>query len=120
MQGVYKGVPDTGCGNDDSLYIVTDGFTFNKGSGSGPVKMRESRIGRPLVVGETTIIPLESVSVYHKGEKSSFMCYITVEPLGIVISSLKGKSALDIYGHQVPLEVYFKKIEGLQQFIDDL
>lgn len=82
--------------------------------------MKEVRAGRPIIVGEVTIIPLERVSVYHSGEKGRLLVRISKEPVGIVVSSPQGKWAVDIYGGQVPPETYIQEIHGLQQVWDSL
>ena len=82
--------------------------------------MREVRVGRQIIVGETTIIPLERVSVYYDSHKGRLSAYISKEPIGIVIASPQGKWAMDIYGAPVPLETYVQEIPGLQQVLDSL
>ena len=82
--------------------------------------MKEVRVGRPIIVGEMTIVPLERVSVYHDSKRGRFWAYTSKESIGIVISSPQGKWAVDICGVQVPLETYIQEIRGLQQVLDGL
>ena len=82
--------------------------------------MKEVHVGRPIIVGETTIIPLERVRVSHSTEKGGLSAYISKEPIGIVISTPQGKWAVDICGGQVTLEAYIQEIPGLQQVLDSL
>lgn len=82
--------------------------------------MKQIRVGRPVIVGKTTIIPLERVSIYHDSKEGRISVYTLKEPIGIVISSLQGKMALDICGEQVPLETYIQEVDGLQQVLDSL
>ncbi len=82
--------------------------------------MKETRAGRPIIVGEITIIPLERLSVYHDGRKGGLLIYASKEPIGIVIVSPQGTAAIDMCGGQVPLENYIRDIHGLQQLLDSL
>ena len=82
--------------------------------------MKEIRVGRPVIVGEVTIVPLERVSVYHDSGEDRLSVYISKEPVGIMISSPQGKWAVDMCGRQMPRETYIQEIRGLQQVWDSL
>jgi len=80
--------------------------------------MREARIGRAVVVGEITIIPLERVSVYYDSNKGGLLAYISKEPIGVVISSPQGKWAADVRGCKVALETYIQEVPALRDVLD--
>ena len=82
--------------------------------------MKEIRVGRPVIIGEVTIVPLERVSVYHGSRKGGLSLYISKEPIGVVISSAQGKQAFNMSGERVPLETYTQEIDELQQVLDSL
>ena len=82
--------------------------------------MKEARIGRPITLGETTIIPLERVSLYYDSRKGGLSAYLSKEPIGIVIGSPQGKWAMDICGAPIPLESYVQEIRGLGKVLDSL
>ena len=82
--------------------------------------MKEARVGRPITIGETTIIPLERVSAHHDSGKGRLSAYFSKEPIGIVIGSPQGKWAMDIYGTPVPLKTYIQEVPGLQHVLDRL
>lgn len=82
--------------------------------------MREVRVGRPVTVGEMTIIPLETISVCHRSKRDRFAVYASKEPVGIVIRTPQSKYAFDIRGIQVPLETYTQEFDGLQEILDGL
>ena len=84
--------------------------------------MKEMRIGKPITVGDTTIIPLEreSIRVHHAGKKDGLSVQFSKEPIGIVVGTPQGKWAIDIHGEQVPLESYIREFHGLQEVLDSL
>ena len=82
--------------------------------------MKELHVGRPITIGEATIIPLERVDVSRSSEKGRLLAYISKDPVGIVISTPQGKRAIDMYGGQVALETYIQEFPGLQQVLDSL
>ncbi|GAI39225.1 unnamed protein product [marine sediment metagenome] len=82
--------------------------------------MKQMCVGKPVIVGEITIVPLEGVNVYQHSTRDGFSVYVSREPVGFVIGSPQGKQAVDIYGEQVPLETYIQEVDGLQQVLDSL
>jgi len=82
--------------------------------------MKQVCVGRPVTVGEATIVPLEEVTVYYHSNRAGFLAYVCKEPLGIIISSSQGKWAVDICGEPMPLKTYIQTVDGLQQVLDAL
>ena len=82
--------------------------------------MKQVRLGRPVIVGETTIVPLEEVTVHYRSKKAGVLAYVCKEPLGIIIGTPQGKWAVDICGEPMPLETYIQTVDGLQQVLDAL
>jgi hypothetical protein len=80
--------------------------------------MKETRIGTPFTVHGFTIIPLEEVSVVHESRPKGFRAHLSMEPVGIVVTSDRGGWALDVRGEEVELEAFIEKVPGLREFLD--
>ena len=82
--------------------------------------MKETRVGKPVAVGDITIVPLERVSVHHAGGKGRVSVFVSREPIGVVVTSPRGQQAISVSGEEVPLATYIQDIEGLQEVLDGL
>ncbi|MDY6893001.1 MAG: hypothetical protein SVO26_04705 [Chloroflexota bacterium] len=84
--------------------------------------MKKSRVGTPISVGETTIIPLEreTVRIHHARKTKGIMIQCSKEPIGIVVITQQGNWAIDISGKTIPLEIYIKEFDDLQGILDRL
>ena len=82
--------------------------------------MEKSRVGKPITVAELTLIPLEKVRMFHFRRLRGFTFYASKEPIGIVISSPEGKTAISIDGAQASVDSYCRQFDGLQEILDTL
>ena len=82
--------------------------------------MKQVCVGRPVTVGDVTVVPLEEVTVYYHSKKARVLAYACKEPLGIIIGSSQGKWAVDACGEPMVLEPYIETVDGLQQVLDGL
>jgi len=76
--------------------------------------------GNPITVGDVKLVPLERIFMHHDNSKKGFFIYVTKEPIGVVIISHHGQSAIDINGKPVPLETYLQQINGLREMLNSL
>lgn len=83
-------------------------------------KMKDTLAGTPIHLDGMSIIPLELITYYHGRKGRGFLVYASKEPIGIVISSPKGKWAMDIEGNPVSLQAYIETVDGLGQILDEL
>ena len=82
--------------------------------------MKQIQAGTPITVGDLKLIPLERLLMHCDNSKKVFFIYMTKEPIGVVIISHHGRSAIDINGEPVPLETYLQQINNLQEVINSL
>jgi uncharacterized spore protein YtfJ len=82
--------------------------------------MRENRIGRPLVVGETTILPLETVKTNHMVRRGTLSTRVSIEPVAVVLCTTNGIMALDMNGLQLPLTDLVDDFPALEEVLDGL
>ena len=82
--------------------------------------MKRLYAGTPVVVGETTIFPLEQLATCHCSMKKGFFIYASREPFGLVISSSQGRWAVSLDGEDMPLETLIQEIDGLGQVLDGM
>ena len=82
--------------------------------------MKELCVGKPIIIGEITVVPLEAMNVYQHSTRDRFSVYVSKEPVGFVIGSPQGKRAVDRYGEEASLETYIQEVDGLQQVLDGI
>ena len=82
--------------------------------------MKEKQAGTPITIGEFRIIPLEEVSIHQVSKGRWLWFQARKEPIGIVVSSPKGRWAYDRHGSQIALETYAQQIAGLQELLDGM
>jgi hypothetical protein len=82
--------------------------------------MRELRLGKSIMIGDTAIVSLEEVASHCRSDRGMFAACASKGPAAIVIASPQGKWAADMDGKRVPLETYIQGVEGLQQVLDGL
>jgi hypothetical protein len=82
--------------------------------------MKRMRVGNTITVGNVKLIPVETVSMRGNNSKNGFFVYVKREPIGVVIVSPLGRSAIDINGKLVPLETYLQHINGLREMLSSL
>ncbi len=58
--------------------------------------MNEVRSGKPVVVGEVTITPLERVERYRVSDGRGFFIYFSKRPVGITVNSPQGSWDFEI------------------------
>ena len=80
--------------------------------------MRESRAGKPIVIGEFTVVPLEEIRKHHATGGRGLAVFVTRKPIGAIVISPAGSWALDMDGAQVPLDSYTREIHGLQELLE--
>ncbi len=82
--------------------------------------MKQARFCAPIVLGDTTVIPLEETGLSHEsGRRGSYACAF-MRPIGIVVLSPAGQRAIDITGRSVPIENYLSRVSGLRETLDEL
>ena len=81
--------------------------------------MRRSCAGKPIKIGEFTIIPLDEMHSHHATGDRGLAVFVTRKPAGIVVSSRQGKWARDMAGAQVPVESCTQEFEGLKEILED-
>ena len=47
--------------------------------------MRESRAGKPIVIGEFTVVPLEEMRTHHATGGRGLAVFVTRQPVGVVV-----------------------------------
>ena len=62
--------------------------------------MEEVRTGRPVVIEDLTITPLERVRVYSGTGGMGFWVYVYKEPVGILVDSPDGQRSIDLIGQE--------------------
>ncbi len=82
--------------------------------------MRENRIGRRLIVGETTIVPIETVRASHMVGRRSVSIRVSIEPVAVVVRTPNGIVALDMNGLQLPLAGLVDEFPALEEALDSL
>jgi hypothetical protein len=80
--------------------------------------MKESRAGKPIVIGEFTVVPLEEMHTHHATGGRGLAVFVTRKPAGIVVISPVGSWALDMDGAHVPLETCTQEFEGLRELLE--
>lgn len=82
--------------------------------------MRKARFGAPIVLGDTTIIPLEETGLSRESGRHGSYVYAFMRPIGIVVRSPSGQWAIDMTGRPVPIETYLSRVSGLREALDKL
>ena len=100
--------------------MLANDVKSNQGNGGGASKMKERRVGMPIIIGELCIIPLEEVSIHQVSKGRRLWIHARKEPIGVVVSSPHGRWAYDRHGSQVVLETYAQQIAGLQELLDSM
>jgi hypothetical protein len=80
--------------------------------------MRESRAGKPIVIGEFTVVPLEEMHTHHATGGRGLAVFVTRKPAGVVVISPEGSWALNMDGAQVPLDSCTREFEGLRELLE--
>ena len=83
-------------------------------------EMRENRIGRRLIVGEATILPLETVRTSHMVRRGNLFIRASIEPVAVVVRTPDGVLALDTDGLQLPLTGLLEDFPELEEALDGL
>ena len=60
--------------------------------------MKDVRSGKPVVVGDVTITPLEQVERYRVINEKGFFIYLSKRPTGITVNSPAGSWDFDLRG----------------------
>ena len=81
--------------------------------------MRESLAGKPIVIGDFTVVPLEETLTHRETGGRGQAVYVTRKPLGVAVISPAGSWALDMNGAQVPLESFTQEFEGLSEILEN-
>ena len=68
--------------------------------------MKKARVGQPVTIGEITVIPLETVTIFQTDNDSGQSFYISKQPIGVALRTSQNRWAIDIEGNEVPLEIY--------------
>jgi hypothetical protein len=82
--------------------------------------MRELRLGKPIMIGDTAIVPLEEMDSHCCSDRGMLTACVSKRPAAIVVASPRGKWAAGADGERVPLETYIQGVEGLRQLLDGL
>ncbi|MBE9502795.1 MAG: hypothetical protein IME96_01305 [Proteobacteria bacterium] len=82
--------------------------------------MSEFRAGAPFIMAETTIIPVEKVSVFS--DKTNYGCWLHCykEPAAIVVCNEDGIRAVDMEAKELELSELFEKTPELEKRLSGL
>ncbi len=76
--------------------------------------MSELRVGKPICLNGTSIIPIEKVYLGHYALRKGYWLYGSKEPVSIIVSDAHGVRALDIQAHGLSLTQLIRKVPGLE------
>lgn len=66
--------------------------------------MKDVQLGPPIIVGDTTISPLECTQVFYYRSGRGVVAHAQKEPVGIVVETPGHKWAVDLNGQPIPLD----------------
>jgi uncharacterized spore protein YtfJ len=76
--------------------------------------MSELRVGKPICVNGTNIIPIEQVYLRNYPLRKGYWLYGSKEPVSIVVCDAHGVRALDIQARGLSLTELIRKVPGLE------
>ena len=76
--------------------------------------MSELRMGEPICVNGTNIIPIEKVYLRNYALRKGYWLYGSKEPVSIVVCDAHGVRALDVQAHGLSLTELIRKVPGLE------
>ena len=99
---------------------ITDGFTPIEVDGGITLEIEEVSAGKPITVGETMLLPIVRTSISCRKVNSGIVCFGSKNPVGIVIISPKGKSAINVAGEEVPIDQYTEQVAALKELLQGM
>jgi uncharacterized spore protein YtfJ len=76
--------------------------------------MSELRMGKPICLSGTNIIPIEKVCLSNYPLRKGYWLYGSKEPVSIVVCDAHGVRALDIQAHGMSLTELIREVPGLE------
>ena len=84
------------------------------------LKIEEVKAGRPIRVGEITLVPIEHTLVSYAGMERVAMVRGSKGLAGIVVVSGKNRYAIDLTGEEVAMNRYLTQVPELARRLDRL
>ena len=84
------------------------------------MKIEEFKAGKPIIVGEITLVPIERTFLSCVDMEGSAVVLGSKGLAGIVINSGKNSYAVDLTGEEVPMDRYLDQVPELAQLLDRL
>jgi uncharacterized spore protein YtfJ len=81
--------------------------------------MSELRMGKPIRLRGTNIIPIEKVYLSNYPLRKGYWVYGSKEPVSIVVCDVRGVRALDIQAHGLSLTELIRKVPGLEAVLEE-
>jgi uncharacterized spore protein YtfJ len=81
--------------------------------------MTELRMGKPIYLNGTNIIPVEKVYVRNYALKKGYWLYGSKEPVCIVVCDTHGVRALDIQAQGLSLTELIREVPGLDAVLEE-
>ena len=84
------------------------------------MKIEEVKAGRPIRVGEITLVPIEHTLVSYVGMEGVAVVRGSKGLAGIVVVSGKDRYTIDLTGEEVPVDRYLRQVPELARLLDTL
>ena len=84
------------------------------------MKIEEVKAGRPIKIGEITLVPIERTFVSCVGMEGGAVVRGSKGIVGILVVSGKNRYAVDLTGEEVPMDRYLKQVPELARLLDRL
>ncbi len=79
--------------------------------------MKRLRAGRPIVVDDLQLIPVESTELYADQASGRLTAVAAKQPVAIVVRVAGRVWALDLEGREMSLSALLRDVEGLQDIM---
>ncbi len=81
--------------------------------------MSELRMGKPIYLNGTNIIPVENVYLRNYALRKGFWLDGSREPVSIVVCDAHGVRALNIQAHELSLTELIRDVPGLEAVLEE-
>ena len=73
--------------------------------------------GEPIVVGETTLVPIVRTVIVCRNGKEGIVGFGGKEIIGVIVISPTGQRAINVSGEEVPVDDYASRIPKVAELL---